>query len=151
MEEASAYVEFEFPPPLFRTYRCKVLPRNDGGVEESFHWVVEDQIYLALTRDEGLEDRGVREEPNGRSDDELSCRKEWWKCDDRSEMRRLEVEGDLLKSLSILRIHGTSVDKSPHRNWNAQQLLLAIHQSHRTSLPVRRSGPDASGGSSTGS
>lgn len=111
VEEVSAYVEFGFPPPLFRTYRCKVLPRNDGGVEESFHWVVEDQIHLALTRDEGLEDRGVREEPNGRSDDELSCRKEWWKCDDRSEMRRLKVEGDLLESLSILRIHGTSVVK----------------------------------------
>ena len=112
-EITSAYVMFRFPPPLFRTYWCEVLSRNGGGVEKSFQRVIEDQIHFVLTRNECVEDRRICEQPDGRSDDELLRREEWWKCDDRSEMRRLNIEGDLLESFSILRMHRASGGKKP--------------------------------------
>ena len=150
-EIASAYVMFRFPPPLFRTYWCEVLSRNGGGVEKSFQRVIEDQIHFVLTRNECVEDRRICEQPDGRSDDELLRREEWWKCDDRSEMRRLNIEGDLLESFSILRMHRASGGKKPQEQWDVQRSRPAIRQSRHTFPPVKRSGPGASGVSLTGS
>src|SRR5882757_6503141 len=83
-----AYVKLGLPPPLLRTYRCKVLSCNNGGVEESFRGVIEDQVHFVLTWDEGVEDGRVREQPDGWSDNKLLCGNERWQGDDRSEMRR---------------------------------------------------------------
>jgi len=64
--------------------------------------VVKDQIHFVLARNESVEDRRVREQPDDGGDDELLCRNERWQCSDCSEMRRRDVEGSLLESLSIL-------------------------------------------------
>ena len=64
--------------------------------------MIKDQIYFILGGNEGVEDGKVREQPDSWSNDELLCGDEWWQCDDCSEMRRLDVEGNLFRSLSIL-------------------------------------------------
>jgi len=146
----STHVKFWFPPPLLGTHWCKVLSRDESRVEEGFHRVIKDQIHFALARNEGVEDRRVCEESDGRSDDELPGRDEWWKGGDCSEMRRLEVKGDLLESLPVLNTR-PSVGKRPQEQWGVQRSRPAIRRPRHTSLPVRRSDPGESGDSSSGS
>ena len=64
--------------------------------------MIKDQIYFILGRNKGVEDGKVREQPDSWSNDELLCGDERWQCGDCSEMRRLDVEGSLFGSLSVL-------------------------------------------------
>ena len=48
-----------------------MLPRDDGGIQESFHRVVKDRIRFTLQRDESIEKGRVCEHCDGGSDDEL--------------------------------------------------------------------------------
>jgi len=108
VEKVLTHVKFRFPPPLLGTLRCEFLSSDDSGIQESFHRVIKDQVYFALTGNEGIKDRRLYEQCDGRSDNEFLRRDERRKCGDRSEMRRLGVKGDLLESFSVLNIRAIS-------------------------------------------
>ena len=99
-------MKFGLPWPLLRIHRRKVLSRDDCGVQESFHRVVKDHIYFVLRRNESIENRGVRKQRDGGSDDELLCRNKWRQRDDCTEVRRFYLKGNLLKRLPILYLLG---------------------------------------------
>ena len=108
MEKALTHVKFRFPPPLLGTLRREFLSRDDSRVQEGFHWVIKDQIHFALAGNEGIKDRMLYEQRDGRSDNEFPRRDERRKCGDCSEMRRFGVKGDLLESFSVLNIQAIS-------------------------------------------
>lgn len=66
--------------------------------------MVEDQIHFVLARNESVEDRRVREQPDDGGDDEPLYRNERWQCSDCPEMGGCDVKGDLFESFSILYI-----------------------------------------------
>ena len=97
-----AYVKFGVPLPLLRAYWCKILPCDDGGVQEGFQWVIKNKIHFVLRRNESIENGGIREECNCGSDNQVHYSHERRKRNDRAEMRRGGVKGNFLESLPVL-------------------------------------------------